>query len=347
LLAGAGWGCMVGGMKPRILAPPSCPPVYHVTSRVVDRRLVFDLEERERFTELMKSLSLFCGVELLAWCLMGNHFHLLLEVPRHDPAALSDTAFLARLRALLPKAQMREWGGRFAAAGPEQRRQMREPFEQRMGSLAIFMQLLKQRFTLWFNGRHERRGTLWESRYHSVLVDAESSVLQVVAAYIDLNPARAGLVSDPKDWAWCGYGAALGGDRFAKRALGRLLACQGEATAAALARYRVFLFELGDERRLEPGRTPANRKGLAAGQVREVRRSVGRLGLGEALRLRVAYFTRGGVIGRRAYVEGYFKAERGRFPPGRTDGARPWRGIAAGDLWSLRDLRASPPGAVP
>jgi putative transposase len=325
-------------MKPRILAGEWCAPVYHVTSRVVDKRMVFETEERERFVGLVKALSVFCGVETMAWCLMGNHFHLLVEVPQHDPAALAEKDFLRRLRALLAKPAMRDFAARFAAAGAEEKRRMREPFEGRMGSLAVFMQLLKQRFTLWFNGVHKRSGTLWESRYHSVLVDDDGGVTRVVAAYIDLNPVRAGLAEDPKDWAWSSYGAAVGGDAFARRGLGRLLGGGGPATAAQLAAYRVWLFEEGSETRNKPGREPGSRRGLAAGQVREVRRAGGRLPLGEALRCRVAYFTRGGVIGRRAFLEKFFQHERWRFPPRRTSGARPWHGIEAGDLWSLRNL---------
>ncbi len=43
-----------------------------------------------------------------------------------------------------------------------------------------------------------------------------------MAAYIDLNPVRAGLVSDPKDYRWCGYGEAVGGHEGAL-SLGQVL----------------------------------------------------------------------------------------------------------------------------
>jgi hypothetical protein len=58
--------------------------------------------------------------------------------------------------------------------------------------------------------------------------------------------------------------------------------------------------------------------------------------MGEALRCRVGYFTRGGVVGRRAFVDGMFTALRERFPEGRKNGARDLRDIDAGDLCSLR-----------
>ena len=56
------------------------------------------------------------------------------------------------------------------------------------------MKLLKQRFTQWFNRQRGRKGTLWEERFKSVLVEGTGEVLATMAAYIDLNPVRAGIV---------------------------------------------------------------------------------------------------------------------------------------------------------
>jgi hypothetical protein len=56
-----------------------------------------------------------------------------------------------------------------------------------------------------------RQGTLWEERFKSVLVEGAGPALSVMAAYIDMNPVRAGLVSDPKDYRWCGNAAAVAG----------------------------------------------------------------------------------------------------------------------------------------
>jgi len=88
----------------------------------------------------------------------------------------------------------------------------------RLCSLTHFMKELKERFSRWLNKRHARRGTLWQDRYKSVLVD-DGEALQTMAAYIDLNPVRVGLVDDPKDYRWCGYAEALGGSTRARRVL--------------------------------------------------------------------------------------------------------------------------------
>jgi hypothetical protein len=52
-------------------------------------------------------------------------------------------------------------------------------------------------------------GTLWEGRFKSVLVEGTGQTLSTMAAYIDLNPVRAGIVKDPADYRWSGYAEAV------------------------------------------------------------------------------------------------------------------------------------------
>ena len=82
------------------------------------------------------------------------------------------------------------------------------------------MKELKQRFSIWFNRTHENHGTLWSERFKSLLVENNPEALKVVAAYIDLNPVRAGLCGDPKSYRWSGYAEALSGEEQAQRGPG-------------------------------------------------------------------------------------------------------------------------------
>ena len=63
---------------------------------------------------------------------------------------------------------------------------------------------LKQRFSRWHNRRVGRKGPVWEDRHKSVQVEDSETALRTIAAYIDLNPVCAGLVTDPKDYRWGG-----------------------------------------------------------------------------------------------------------------------------------------------
>ena len=55
---------------------------YHCISRVVDRRFIFEETEREHFVALMRECEAFCEVRILTYCLMSNHFHILVEVEK-------------------------------------------------------------------------------------------------------------------------------------------------------------------------------------------------------------------------------------------------------------------------
>jgi len=92
-----------------------------------------------------------------------------------------------------------EASGELTDVGRKSYEELREKYMSRMWDLGKFMQSLKQQFSRWFNKEHERKGTLWKERYNSSLVERGMSAL-VVSAYIDLNPVRAGMVNDPKDY---------------------------------------------------------------------------------------------------------------------------------------------------
>ncbi|MFT5856905.1 MAG: hypothetical protein ACI8XO_004161, partial [Verrucomicrobiales bacterium] len=75
---------------------------YHVISRVVNRELVFGDVEKERFLKIVRKQLEFSGLELLSWCVMGNHFHLLLRVPDKEAAleGWTEETYIARLGVL-------------------------------------------------------------------------------------------------------------------------------------------------------------------------------------------------------------------------------------------------------
>ncbi len=186
------------------------PAIYHCVSRVVDRRFVFGDEEREGFRMFMRMYENFSGCRVLSYCVMSNHFHLLLEVPPKPNEGISDEVLLRRLGALHSEkfvggvaaelAEARAEGG-FKGGNEARVREIHERFTYRMESLSHYMQGLLIRFTRWFNRKHDRSGTLWEERFKSVIVESGTAA-RTMAAYIDLNPVRADMVEDPADYRW-------------------------------------------------------------------------------------------------------------------------------------------------
>jgi REP element-mobilizing transposase RayT len=315
---------------------------------VVDRRKVFREVEKGHFAKLMRECEAFCEVRVLTYCLMSNHFHILLEVPKRPEALPSSEAILRKVRRLTGHASAGLVEQRLKvyreAKDPEGERAYLETFYARMWDVSAFMKVLKQRFTQWYNGRRGRKGTLWEERFKSVLVEGAGQALAATAAYIDLNPVRAGLVQDPKDYRWSGYGEAVAGDRRARDGLrGIARALQGGKEpnlASGVEVYRMWVFNEGSEEReaLNEDGHPV-RGALRRADVLRVLRKKGRLPMTTYLRCRVRYFCDGAVIGSRGFVEEVFQAHRARFGPKRKDGARRMRGLAEGKLYTLRDLR--------
>jgi len=196
-------------------------------------------------------------------------------------------------------------------------------------------------------------GTLWESRYRSVLVECGES-LQAMAFYIDLNPVRAGLVSDPKDYRWCGYAAAAAGVPEARERLARMaslsspaLANRSEEAGAWVAGimdwYRQALFGKGAEITDATGQIV--RLGFSEEQINAVRDAKGQLPLPAYLLQRIRYLSEGAILGSAAFVDEVVRQRRTWFSPKRRSGARRLQGLSrACPLRSARALRIRPTG---
>jgi putative transposase len=345
------------------------PVFYHVISRVVDRRFAFGPEEKEKFRTLMRMQEKFTGCRVVSYCLMCNHFHILLEVPPLPDEPFSDNHLLKRLSAIYNEAfvagvahdlaearkadSVNEAGMDEAVAAIHQR------FTYRMHDLGEFMKGLLQRFTQWFNRKHSRTGRLWEDRFKSVIVE-DGVAAKTIAAYIDLNPVRAGMVKDPADYRWSSYGEAIGGGaksngKTARAGLVRALrAHKGSTADAALwandvsREYRRLLMagviEKSEERMTRDGRSVVKvlQKGISKAEAAKDQDKDHEIPLAKMLRCRIRYFTDGAVIGSRIFVDEAFIAARERFGPKRKTGARKMKGeasAAAAEVWSLRDLR--------
>ncbi len=354
----------------RFLAPwvnsPTRSASYHCISRIVDRRHVLGDGEREHFRMLMRMYENFSGCQILSYCLMSSHFHILLEVPPMPVGGISDDDLLKRLRAIKSEAFVAGVAAELAAAKTEPDEayaearliEIRDRFTYRMYNLSEFMKSLLQRFTRWFNRIHERCGTLWEERFKSVIVESGTAA-RTIAAYIDLNPVRAGIVTDPADYRWSSYGEAIGGGRKGngkKARLGLMRVFEDPAASDSapeqawqdVSRSYRRLMGLALERK--PGhapvvkfeRTHAVPTAAEAEETGDNDCTLKDLSIAAMLRCRVRYFTDGAVIGSQAFVNEVFTEARERFPKNRKDGARKLRGNAApaaGVLWSMRDLR--------
>jgi REP element-mobilizing transposase RayT len=318
--------------------------------------MVFKAKDKELFRKILRSQEAFTGVRVVTYCLMSNHFHLLLEVPdREALAPLDEEELLAVLPLLHDEVVVegvRQELEHARAAGAERwHKEILDRYERRRGDLSLFLKELKLRVTFYMNKRLERTGTLWEGRYKSVLVEDCEPALLTISAYIDLNPVRAGIVTNLEDYRWCSYAEALSGRRNAKMARAGLGLMLSEALQdpdfksdwrRTSARYRLFLYEEGQAVSPDPERGERGRTGFTEAEVEAVREQKGVMPVQKVLRHRVRYFCDGAVLGTAEFVNGVFEREqerRRRFGEKRTTGARRMRGADWGELWVLRDLQ--------
>ena len=286
------------------LSPEETEAAYHVISRTVNGERLFDNVSKEVLRKQIWQVAAFCGVQVVTYAILDNHFHLVVVVPRK--ALVSDEELVRRYRVLYPRptryqtARLEVILSELATNGPRaegwRRRQL-----ALMGDLSNFVKLVKQRFSIWFNKSHSRFGTLWAERFKSNLVQPHGLALKTASAYTDLNPVRAGLVNDPKDYRFCGYAEAVAGNEQARLGIMRLV--MGYTWEDAQQAYREMLFSGGASVKEGEAR-------ISDVQLQEVIKTGGKLPIAAALRCRVRYFTDGAMLGSQSFVRTQLESYR-------------------------------------
>jgi len=320
--------------KARFIGGPNS--IYHCLSRVVDRRFVLDQPAKQKFVELMRRQADFCGIQVLTHCIMSNHFHLLLRVP--PPKAVDEAEYLRRLEVLnghlAAQKEAAELSRLRAMGGDLQVELHLDRVRARMYNLAAFMKELKQRFSQWHNHRHKRKGTLWEERYKSLLVEDADEALLTIAHYLEMNPVRAGICRSPEAYRWNGLGAALRGDQRARQGLRiimQLLLHRSQSVRQALEAYPANLLEKTPPVLDKAGQAlPGTCAGDSARPLSGLNRSA-------LLRCRIRHFSDGVVLGSRAFLEASFFGKMDFFGSRRRTAPRRIRQAGQGRLYCARD----------
>lgn len=133
---------------------------YHVTSRGNEQKDIFKTQlDRKKFLSYLESSVMRYGAVIHVWCLMSNHYHLLMETPS--------------------------------------------------GNLSQIMRHINGAYTTYFNIKRKRAGHLFQGRYKSILVEADSYAVEL-SRYIHLNPVRAGMAANLEGYQWSSYRSYIG-----------------------------------------------------------------------------------------------------------------------------------------
>ncbi|NCD33143.1 MAG: transposase [Spartobacteria bacterium] len=320
---------------------------YHCMSRIVGREMLLGSQEKEHMRRLIRRVEGFTGVHVLTYAVMTNHIHLLLEEPERNAVQLiSDEELMQRLECLYRDDEMDairvRWAEWEMMGLVDMLKEDKQRYLNRMHDISEFMKQLKQRFSCWYNRKNGRYGTLWDHRFKSVLVE-DGMALRTMAAYIEMNPVRAGLVDDPKAYRFCGLGEAMGGSAAARRGVLTLASgverlddevrakekSNAWSEASVVYLERILMYE---EVRKNPHFALLDRD-----MIPDKLKHRMKISDFERLQCRSRYFCDGQVFGSREFVEEFFAQNLDYFSQTRRTGARRMRGGWQG-LYTIRDL---------
>lgn len=179
----------------RNIIPEGADCVVHALSRCVRRAWLCgedplsrrDLSHRrEWIVERLRLLSSLFAIEVCAYSVMSNHYHLVLHC-RPSVAEGWSALEVARRRLILRGKPFSPEDLIEAASTPEAVGRWR----CRLGSLSWFMRFLNEWVARRANAEDECAGRFWEGRFHCQLLEDDAALLACMA-YVDLNPVRAG-----------------------------------------------------------------------------------------------------------------------------------------------------------
>jgi putative transposase len=258
---------------------------YHLYSRIAAHKGVYPLSEAvptRRLIDLIKHFSTIYFCEVAAFCVMGNHYHL---VVRFD--ALRDVS----------REELRDRTRLMYPSGASQARidwwsdEEWEHYRRRLFDVSEYMRNIQSAFARWYNCDYQRRGRFWADRFKSVFLEDERAVLDCML-YVELNPVRAGLVERPEEWRGSSIGLReLGKDGW----LTPLQTFLDQPTEKkAMIEYRERLYHRGNVPTRE-GQKVISQKVLD----QEIARGFATRGL---YRKRLGYFVNGLAIGTESFI---------------------------------------------
>ena len=267
---------------------------YHVCARIAGGKGKYPLDSklcRRTIIDIIERFSKVYCCQVVGFCIMGNHYHLIIWFDERCP--LSREELNRRASLIYPKTLLKGWLKANWAR-----------FEERIFDVSEYMRNLQAAFARWFNQTFGRRGRFWADRFKSTLLETEKQVRDCLL-YVELNPVRAGIAVRPEDHEGTSlHMRELGKDKWMmplQELLGR------KRRADALVEYRGMLYYRG---------AVPTKPGQAAIPARVLREEEARGFKAEGVyRKRLRYFVDGIAIGSEAFVRREIERlrEQGRY----------------------------------
>ena len=184
-------------------------PYYHITSRCVRRAFLCGVDHysgqsyehrRQWIVDRIRLLSSLFAIDICAYAIMSNHYHLVLKACPEQLNELTDDDIIKRWCALFKGPLLIQNYRNGETLEPCERATMADivaVWRMKLASISWFMRCLNQPIARQANLEDQCTGKFWESRFTSQALKSEEALLSCMA-YVDLNPVRAGMAETPE-----------------------------------------------------------------------------------------------------------------------------------------------------
>ncbi len=184
-------------------------PYYHIVSRCVRRAFLcgFDQQSQQDYEhrrgwieERIRLLSSLFTIDIAAYAVMSNHYHLVIRLAPEQAEQWSDQDVIARWTTLYKASllvQRHQQGHQLSPVEFDAVSDTVSVWRQRLTSLSWFMRSLNEPIAKEANKEDQCTGHFWEGRYKSQALRTEAALLSCMA-YVDLNPIRAAMAETPE-----------------------------------------------------------------------------------------------------------------------------------------------------
>jgi len=184
-------------------------PYYHITSRCVRRAFLCGVDHysgqsyehrRQWVVDRIRLLSSLFAIDICAYAIMSNHYHLVLKACPEQLDALSDDDIIERWCALFKGPLLIQHYRSGQDLKPYEQAAITDivnVWRSKLASISWFMRCLNQPIARQANLEDQCTGKFWESRFTSQALKSEEALLSCMA-YVDLNPVRAGMAETPE-----------------------------------------------------------------------------------------------------------------------------------------------------
>ncbi|HEY0938611.1 MAG TPA: hypothetical protein VGE08_00820 [Steroidobacter sp.] len=184
-------------------------PYYHVVARCVRRAWLWgydaysgkDYSHRKAWVlHRLRCLANVFAIDLCAYAIMSNHYHLVLRVDRQRMASWSHADVVARWTQVFsaPPLIQRWQDGTATTAERIIAEELIESWRLRLIDISWYMRCLNEYLARRANAEDQCSGRFWEGRFKSQALLDEAGLLMAMA-YVDLNPVRAGIAAAPEE----------------------------------------------------------------------------------------------------------------------------------------------------